>query len=246
MQDKKILAILSSDSNDEVINTFITSFAKGKNIDVTLCTVSESHEDVHDCDALVDSVTLTCTRQSIPLRITEIHRNAATAMRKRAPFVDLVLLDKDILRGLALRDELPHNTSAIIALPQEFNSMSNVILLFDGSSASLRGIKEFFQAFSRYTAVMDVTLLSLIPEDAPVERDNEVMLLEYLRQYSNNVGLLKVQTPLSDRHLRAVPHSQSPMVIGTLEFLMAQRGKNITFKPFYDNHSTLFIPASNS
>lgn len=246
MQDKKILAILSPDSNDEVINTFITSFAKGKNIDVTLCTVSESNEDIHDCDALVDSVTLTCTRQSIPLRITETHLDAATAMRKRAPFVDLVLVDKDILRGLALRDELPHNASAIIALPHQFTSMSNIILLFDGSSASLRGIKEFFQAFSRYTAMMDVTLLSMAPENAPLERDNEMMLLEYLRQYSSNVGVLKIQAPLSERHLRAVPHNASPMVIGTLEFLIAQRGEDVSFKPFYDNHSTLFIPASNS
>lgn len=246
MQDKKILAILCPGSNDEVINTFITNFAKGKNIDVSLCTVSESDNTAHCCDALVDSVTLTCTRQAIPLRITETHADAATAMRKRAPFVDLVLVDKDVLRGLALRDELPHDASAIIALPQHFTTMSNIILLFDGSAASLRGIKEFFQAFSRYTEMMDVTLLSLAPQETPVERENEMMLLEYLCQYSSNVGILKVQAPLSERHLRAVSHSQSPIVIGTLEFLIAQRGDGVSFKPFYDDHSTLFIPASNS
>jgi hypothetical protein len=246
MQHKKILAILSPEGDDEVMNTFITSFAKGKNIDVTLCSVQDDYPDAHGCDALVESVTRTCIKQSTPLHINQVHLNAATAMRKRAPFVDLVLVDKKTLLSLALRDELARNSSAIIALPHYFTSFSNVILLFDGSAASLRGVKEFFQAFSHHTEQMDVTLLSIEREGFPANSDNELMLLEYLRQYNNNVGILKVQAPLSERHLRAVPHSKSPVVMGTLEFLIAQRGDGVSFKPFYDNHSTLFIPADNT
>ncbi len=253
MNDKKILAILTPETDDAVISTFITSYARGKNIDVTLCTV---RDDVHmQTDAIAhrrvaggvrQAVTLTCTRQHIPLRIAELHADATTAMRKRAAFADLVLVDKDVLRTLALRDELPQNSAAIVALPKEFNAFSNIILLFDGSDTALRGIKEFFQAFSSYTRHLDVTLLRIEVPNYEFDRDKEVMLVEYLRQYSENIGVLNVQPPLSDRHLRAIPQSTAPIAIGTLEYLIGQHGDNTEFKPFYDNHSTLFIPATNS
>lgn len=246
MQDKKILAILTPDSDDAVINSFITSFAKGKNIDITLCSVHSDTSPAEQCDEVLDRVTSTCTKQSIPLHIIETHSDAATAMRKRAAFVDLVLVSKEILCAMALRDDLPTDSGAIIALPRNFKTLTNVILMFDGSSASLRGIKEFFQAFSHYTRDMDVTLLSIDSGKESIRRKSEALLIEYLRQYSSDVGVLKVQPPLSDRHLRAVCHKKSPIVTGPLEYLIGQHSEEAAFKPFYDDTSTLFIPATAS
>lgn len=245
MQDKKILAVLTADSDDSVINTFITNYARGRNIDMTLCTVHEDATPAHENYGMLDSVSTTCTKQAISMRVAELHADASTAMRKRAPFADLVLISKDILRGLALRDELPENCSSIIALPADFKAITNVILLFDGSTAALKGIKDLFQAFSRYTEELEVTLLRIEVPDIDFDRDNEVLLVEYLRQYSDNVGVLKVEAPLNNRAIRALPRRPSPIVMGTLEYLISQYGEDSDFKPFFDNHSTLFIPATN-
>jgi len=246
MQDKKILAILTPDSDDAVMNSFITAFVKGNNIDITLCSVHSDSSPAETGGELLSSVTSTCTKQSIPLRIVEIHTDAATAIRKRAAFVDLVLVNKEILCSMALRDELPADSGAIIALPRNFKTLTNVILMFDGSPISLRGIKEFFQAFSGYTRNMDVTLLSIESGNKGIRRADETLLIEYLRQYSSDVGVLKVEPPLNDRHLRAVCHRKAPIVTGPLEYLIGQHKDEATFKPFYDDTSTLFIPATTS
>lgn len=243
MQDKKILAVLTPGSDDRVLNAFITNFAAGENIDMTLCCVKDDTTATDDGESLSGLVTTTCTKQAIPLKIAEIHTDAATAMRKRAPFADLVLVDKEVLRKLALRDQLPADSGAMVALPSEFSEITNVILLFDGTPSGLRGIKEFFQVFARHTARMEVTLLCIESDSYRFEKEDEMQLVEYIRRHSTEVGVLKVAPPLTDRHLRAVSHRGAPLVTGDLEYLIALRGSDIAFKPFYDDASILFIPS---
>ncbi len=245
MQDKKILAVLTTESDDSVLNSFITHFGAGTNIDMTLCCVKDDSSPACEGEHLSGRVTTTCTKKSIPLKVAEIHADAATAMRSRAPFADLVVVEKEVLRKLALRDELPRESGAILALPSRFSEITNVILLFDGTASGLRGIKEFFQVFARHTNKMEVTLLCIESDTYAFRKEEEMQLVEYIRRHSTEVGVLKVAPPLTDRHLRAVSHKAAPVVTGDLEYLIGLRGSAIGFKPFYDDTATLFIPSAN-
>ncbi len=252
MQDKKILALLGSSSRNAAINTFFSNYVRGRNIDLTLITIQEHGEDCNQSDEsdqheeLLDQLCTVCTERSIPLRITEMHSDAATAIHRRGAFVDLIIIEKDVLRKLALQDELPEECSAIIALPDQFDGIRQVLLMYDGSHRASRAVKSFYQYFTPYARKLDATLLHIDKEATTAPEDVDLLLVEYLRQFSENIGILKVEKPINEKHLRALPRAQPSLVVANLDVLMALRGPDTTFKPFYDEQSILFIPATYS
>jgi hypothetical protein len=130
-----------------------------------------------------------------------------------------------------------------VVLPKAFESISNVLLITDGSREALKSIKQFFQIFSRQARDMDVTLLAVADEHgAHMQTKDEMLLLNYIKQYCRNIGMLKVRKPLTAKLLRPVQCNDQTVVVSSLEFFLEEDTKTSAFNPLQDQRSILFFP----
>jgi hypothetical protein len=246
MTDKKIIIAISSRSKGIGITRFLRGFVAGNNVRVTLCVIDDQPGELMAYEEILDEVSAICIRKNMPLRIRRLSADAHLELKSMAKFSDLLVLEKNLLQLLALGHEFIESSCASIAIPEEFTSISNILLISDGSSQSMQGIKQFFQIFSRLSGDIDVNLLAVSHEANGLSPDQEMMLIDYLKQYSKNVGILKVSEPLTGKILKPISYDSHTIVVSTMRFLLSHYGEEEVFKPFFDTQSTLFVPAGLS
>ncbi len=244
MNDKNVLIALNSLSEGEGVLRFITVYLSGRNLRLTLCILHEKNENADANESLLLTFTTICQHRNIPLTIRHFSKGVLKNLEKQATYSDLLIMEKSTLLPLAVRDEFGVHGCSIIVVPAYFKVISNVLLIHNGTQASLKSVKEFFQFFSRQIVDLTLTLLMVTPvKSADIEAPDEIMLVEYLKQYSKNVGILKVREPLTDKLLKPIPYNQSTLVVGSLQYLLSLYGENSRFKPLFDEKATLFLPA---
>ncbi len=246
MTDKKIILVISSRSPGTGVVRFLNGFIAGDNVRISLCILEESSDLELNYDGLLDEISSICISKSIPLRIRRLRSDADLVLRSMANFADLLVFEKSVLQVLALGHEFVRSSCATIAIPSDFSSITNILLITDGSSGSVQGIKQFFQIFPRLSGDLDVNLLSVSAGMGGLSSEQEIMLLDYLKQYSKNVGILKVEEPLTHKLLKPIRYDNSTIVVSTMRFLLSRYGEDEVFKPFFDNQTTLFVPAEIS
>jgi hypothetical protein len=246
MTDKKIILAISSKSKGKGIIRFLQGFVAGNNVRLTLCILDDEPGELMAYEEILDEVSAICFAKNIPLRIRRLGEDAPLTLKSLATYSDLLVLEKGVLQLLALGHEFVQSSCASIAIPEDFESINNVLLISDGSSQSMQGIKQFFQIFSRISGNIDVNLLAVSGENEELTSDQELMLIDYLKQYSKNVGILKTGEPLTGKILKPITYDRRTIVVSTMRFLLSHYGDDEVFKPFFDTQSTLFVPAQIS
>jgi len=243
MNDKKIILAISSKSKGEGIIRFLKSFVAGKNVRITLCILDDKPGEHMAYEEILDEIGAICVAQNMPLRIRRMGSNPHVQLQSMATFADLLVVEKNVLQFLALGHEFLESSCASIAIPEDFSNISNILLITDGSAQSLQGVKQFFQIFAGISNAIDVNLLAVSGGESELSIDQEMMLIDYLKQYSKNVGLLKVSHPLTVKILKPITYDRHTIVVSTMRFLLSRYGDDEVFKPFFDTQSTLFVPA---
>jgi hypothetical protein len=242
MTNKKILVAVSSRSTGKGIIRFVSSFVEGENVSIRICVLNDVNE-VSEYDDILDEICLICFSKSIPLQIEHLTADERDQLFSRAAFSDLLVIEKQVLQFLALGHDFPANSCASIAIPENFNSISNILLITDGSPRSIQGVKQFFQTFPKLTGNPDVNWLSVRSNEHTLSSDEERLLLEYLKQYSKNVGILKVEEPITEKLLKPIRYDNHTIVVSNMNYLLSKYGEDVVFKPFFDNRTALFFPS---
>lgn len=243
MTDKKILLALSSKSAGRGIIRFVNGFVAGNNVSIRLCVLEDMPGEVMTNEEMLDDFSSICSSKSIPLRIDHLVNGGQDRLFSMAAFSDLMIVEKSVLQLLAIGHDFPANSCASIAVPEEFNSISNILLITDGSRQSIQGVKQFFQIFPKLAGNPDVNWLSIEGGEEVLSPLEERLLLDYLKQYSKNVGVLKVEEPITGKLLKPIRYDNHTIVVSNINYLLSKYGEGEAFKPFFDNQSTLFFPA---
>ncbi|HKL39220.1 MAG TPA: hypothetical protein VJ894_01010 [Cryomorphaceae bacterium] len=243
MTDKKILLALSSKSTGRGIIRFMNGFVAGDNVRIRLCILDDEPGEEMAHEEILDDISSICFSKSIPLRIDHLINGNQDRLFSMAAFSDLLVVEKTVLQLLAIGYDFPANSCASIAIPEEFNSISNILLITDGSRDSIQGVKQFFQIFPKLTGNPDVNWLSIESGDKNLSPEEERLLLDYLQQYSKNVAVLKVEEPITGKLLKPIRYDDHTFVVSNMKYLLSKYGEDEAFKPFFDNQSTLFFPS---
>jgi hypothetical protein len=244
MTDKNILVVVSSESQGKGLLRFVQGFVTGDNLHLTLCIFDSETGGAQVSDEFLDDLSMVCISRHIPLKIKRLSQDPHGHLAQLAQYADLLVMEKSALRHLALGHDFEKSSCALLALPDSFEDISNILLISDGSKGAIRAKKQFFQTFPRWFGNPDVTLLNVSSDQRDEDSEDEILLLDYLKQYSRNVGILKVEEPLTKKILRPLRYDKCTVVVGTMDFLLSHYGEDDTFKPFFDEHSTLFLPAN--
>jgi len=243
MTDKKILLALSAKSSGKGILRFVNGFVAGDNVSIRLCILDDEPGEMMAHEEILDDISSICFSKSIPLRIDHLVNGNQERLFSMAAFSDLLVVEKSVLQFLAIGHDFPANSCASIAVPEEFNFISNILLITDGSRQSIQGVKQFFQIFPKLSGNPDVNWLSIESGKENLSSEEERLLLDYLNQYSNNVGVLKVEEPITGKLLKPIRYDFHTVVVSNINYLLSKYGEDEAFKPFFDNQSTLFFPA---
>jgi hypothetical protein len=243
MTDKKVLLAISAKSSGAGITRFLSNFIIGSNVSVRLCVLDEEQGEEMVREDLLDDLSALCFAKSIPMRIDRLNYTDQARLFSFASFSDLMIIEKSVLQFLAIGLDFPANSCASIAIPENFDRITNILLITDGSARSIQGVKQFFQIFPHLRGNPDVNLISIEGGEHSLEADDELLLLEYLKQYSKNVGILKVEEPITTKLLRPIKYDNHTIVVSNINYLISKYGDDGIFKPFFDDTSTLFFPS---
>ncbi len=242
MNDKKILIALTLKDSGSNALTFAEKYIQGDNLDVTLFIIRESEDPEVHRDELIDRFYQLCSVKGINGRVKEMLPGGADTLGSHLLFSDLLIVEPHGLKILGKADHLNRSSCPVLMVPHDFDQLGNILLVIDGSDVSRGSIKEFFQIFSQFSRDIDVTLLWVNMEEEPemTSRD-EIMLVEYIRQHCKNMGILKVQAPLTAKLMRPILYNHQTMVVGTQDFLNALGKTCSIFNPFEDLQASLFL-----
>ena len=243
MTNKKILLAVSSRSTGKGILRFVNGFVEGGNVSIRICVLDDDANELVSTEEILDEICAVCFSRSIPLHIDHLANNEQDRLFNMAAFSDLLVVEKQVLQFLALGHDFPANSCASIAIPENFDSISNILLITDGTRRSIQGVKQFFQTFPEMSGSPDVNWLSIRSNENTLTSEEERLLLEYLTQYSQNVGVLKVEEPITDKLLKPIRYDNHTIVVSNINYLLSKYGDDVIFKPFFDNRTALFFPS---
>jgi len=243
MNNKNILIALTPEIREAGLLNFMARNLHGENIRLVLCILNGT-SDSPQIDGLLDRISLFCEKEVIDVKILHLTSNIYEQLENLTTYSDLLIIDKKALRHLRLSGDLEEVSCAMMVLPEDFVHIKNVLFFMDGTKDATMAIKQFVQIFSSVLSTMDITIISS-QNDHQYQKmlNGESLLLEYLKQYAQNIGILKVRGPLTDRILKPIEYSDKTLVIGSNGFLLSQYGEHSSFKPFFDESSSIFLPA---
>lgn len=243
MNNKNILIALTPEIREAGLLNFMARNLHGENIRLVLCILNGVNESPQ-IDGLLDRISMFCDREQIDIKIHHITSNIYEELENFTTYSDLLIIDKKALRHLRLSGDLEEVSCAMMVLPEDFVNINNVLFFMDGSKESTMAIKQFAQIFSSQLSDLDITIISNQNEKQYEKMlSRESLLLEYLRQYAQNIGILKIRGHITDKILKPVEYSDRTLVIGSIGFLLSQYGEHSSFKPFFDESSSIFLPS---
>lgn len=243
MTDKKILVALGEAATAGGILHFLDEYILGENVEVTLCFFARDEHMSPDHDEVLDQLGSMCVDKSAKMRIRRLSADPHKDVERLSFYADLMVIPKSVLRSLVSQHEFSGARCAVIAVPDRFEGVENILLISDGSSKGVQGFKQFFQIFPHWINDPDFTLLRVLRADeVSGKSQDEALLLEYLKHYSDSVGILKVPEPLTAKLLRPLRYDAHTLVVGGVHSLPTRCDEDECFQPLHDDNSALYLP----
>lgn len=120
----------------------------------------------------------------------------------------------------------------LLLVPDDLSDIKEVFLTCDGHPESIKSIKQFCQLMSDFCRENKVTLLEFNHDSQQFQPSEEKLLIEYLKQHCNNLGIYKISDETPDKILKLINFNKNAMVVsGTLQAL----GKSLRELPALTN-----------
>lgn len=240
MTDKKIILALSAQSVDTSVFNLVSNCLNGDNIHLTVCVFRDKVQSNSTLTNL-EELSKLCSDKSITLRLRIFKNDDPQRLLKLSTFADLLILHQDLIDIPHFAETFGKHTCPVMVLPKAYDSINHVLLTVDGSVQSIKSIKQFAQLFANQIKRIEVTLLFLLETD--FETVDELLLIEYLKQFCDKLGVLKIIRPLTARKLKPVKCDDHTLVLSAYGSLIANYRANILQPILYDTNSIFFIPS---
>ncbi|NEN23929.1 hypothetical protein G3O08_10505 [Cryomorpha ignava] len=240
MTDKKIILALPAQYADTSVFNLVTNCLGGENIHLTVCVYKDA---VHSNSTLtnLEQLSKLCSDKSITLRLRILIGDDPQRLLKLSTFADLLILHQGLLEKPDFVTAFGKHTCPVIILPMAYSSINHVLLTLDGSVESIKSIKQFAQLFSHQIKRIEVTLLFLLETD--FETGDEILLIEYLKQFCEKLGVLKIIKPLTERKLKPVKCDDHTLILSAYGSLIANYRSTVLEPILHDTNSVFFIPS---
>jgi|SRR5690554_6017005 len=238
MHNKKILIAIPAESIDSGVFNFISNCLTGDNIHLEV----NIYQGKGQADSLlvhIDRLSKLCVSKSIDLRIQIRKTEALKKLSHLSIFADFIIMHRDLLQNNAFARAYGKVTSPVLILPANFESINHVVLSADGSSESIRIIKQFTQLFARQIKNIHVTLIYVM--DDIFETSDEYLLIDYLKGFFEELGVLKILKPLSEKDLRPVRHDEHTLFVSTCTSLTSCYDTGFMSPATIDEKSIIFL-----
>ena len=238
MHNKKILIAIPAESIDSGVFNLISNCLTGENIHLLVNVYqTKGHSDstlVH-----IDKLSKLCVSKSITLRIQILQTGALARLSHRSIFADLIIIHRDLLDDSHFARAYGKVTSPVLVLPAKFDSINHVVLTADGTPETIRIIKQFTQLFARQIKNINVTLIYVM--DDIFETSDEVLLIDYLKGFFKELGVLKILKPLTERELKPVKYDEHTLFVSTCTSLISCYDTGFMSPATIDKKSLIFL-----
>jgi hypothetical protein len=125
-------------------------------------------------------------------------------------------------------NDLPSNFSKLLIqtkvplllVPNDLTTVKEVFLTCDGTPESIKSIKQFCQIMGDFCRETRVTLLEFNHDSLQFQPNEEKLLIEYLKQHCNNLGIYKISDEAPDKIMKLINFNKNAMIVsGTLQAL---------------------------
>lgn len=240
MYNKKIILATSSQTIDSSIFNLVSNCISGENIHLTLCVFKElSHRNttVTNLNRLTDL----CNEKAIILRLRILKSNEARKLQKLSLFADLLIIHQSLIQKADFTADFGIHSCPVMVLPNMYESINHVLLTLDGSPKSVASIKQFAQLFPNKLRNTDVTLVFFM--DTDFEAGDEMLLIEYLKQFCEKLGVLKILKPISAQKLKPLKCDNHTLVLNVSGSLISDYQNCSLLPSLKSKKSVIFLPA---
>lgn len=140
-------------------------------------------------------------------------------LRRESKYADLIISDLNTTDSANARYLLEAGLHCpVLLIPPGVTSIKNATLLYDSRDASLDAIKQFCQLLNSLPIDADVNLLMLLNgHEPPHAREEEMLLIEYLKQHCKRLGIHKGSMEQVDKVLHILEFGRDSLVVSTQE-----------------------------
>ncbi len=242
MQHKRILLAIDASTLNHGVLDLVSYCLSGTNIHLTVYVIGLEKETKITHEALKD-ITEICALNAIELHLKLYNEFDADGVAKRCNFADLLIIQREILEIPEFSARLRENSCPVMILQENFHMVNHAILTVDGSRTSIRALKQFAQLFSERIKNIDVTLIFLMDDMIDFGRIDELLLVDYLKQYCGKLGVLKLSKPLTFNKLRAVKCDAQTLIVKTNTSSIEETYSKGLLAGFDPTKSMIFLPA---
>lgn len=217
MHSKKIIIAVPAESFDQGIFNLISEILTGDDISLTL-NVYEAVGKMETVLEKLEKLSKICVSKSITLRIQILKVEALARLSHRSLFADLIVMHRDLLNQPHFVKAYGKVSSPILILPPAFTTINHVVLTSDGTPESVHSIKQFTQLFAAQVKHTNVTLVYLM--DDLLESSDEILLVDYLKGFFKELGVLKSIKPISEKELKLIKYDDNTLVVSSCTSLL--------------------------
>lgn len=238
MHNKKIIIAVPVESFDEGVYKLIADSLSGEDINLTV-NVYETVGQMESILSKLDKLSKLCVTKSISLRIQILKPEALGRLSHRSLFADLIVIHRDLLNQPHFVKAYGKVSSPILILPPNFSKINHVVLTSDGSPESINSIKQFTQLFASQLKHTHVTLVYLM--DDLLESSDEILLVDYLKGFFKELGVLKSIKPMSEKELKLIKYDDNTLMVSSCTSLLCYYESKEHEKNQSDKNSIVFL-----
>lgn len=156
-----------------------------------------------------------CKNNHIKAKLYFDKGNLTENLTRESKFSDLLIVPSgfmgDHLIHQTENELLNHLECPFIIVPNNIDTIENIVFIYDGSIESIQAIKHFGYLLGKSYHDKCIYLLSLSSEEDIQEQEN--MLMEYLRMHLPSIGLMRFQDKDEEVCINFLRNTPNVMVI---------------------------------
>lgn len=159
-------------------------------------------------------------------------------------FADAVLMSKSIYQTNLHPDHLKDIHCPIVLFPEEIPNINHLLFIINSSPDSVISIKQFCCLFQHVCKKAKITLL-VIDDGDGLQKQNEQLLVNYLRKWNRNLGVFKDQHWNFEELKNYLEFDEKTMCVMNKNLLLESEPGSFPKEIFENDSASLFIGYNN-
>lgn len=214
MSGRKIIVLISNDSDPVRYVTFIVALFKALN--VVIVVVFDAHSAISQKRRDAISKVLRhyfALHPQITLMVRNNHPVDREALIRESNYTDLIVVQPNNKQTYFAEMSVP-----VIVVPECAKQVDEVIITYDGRESGFETIRQFCQLLGNLCLKTRVTLLEINHDSDRFLPEEEKLSVEYLKGHCKNLGIYKVSEESPQQLLQRINSGGNALIVsGTFD-----------------------------